>query len=116
MGTILTVCAGGLIAGESLLVLLHMHFPAVKPSRTRKNVLLAAADIGLGTILVVCALFWTGRESSLLLYPAAAVLIATHAYREVEYLAGRAAPFTATRGLFVFNHIRIALLIAALGR
>ena len=116
MARILTVCAGGLIAGESLLVLLHMHFPAVRPWRTRKNVLLAAADIALGALLVVLSTWWTVGDTRWLLYTAGAILIATHGYREIEYLAGDQEPFAATRGLFVFNNIRIVLLIATLGR
>jgi len=116
MGKLLTICAGGLIAGESLLVLLHMQLPFTRPSRTVKNVLLAVADILLGSLLVLLAVLWKGDDIRWLLYTAGAVLIATHIYREAEYLAGGAVPFTATKGLFLFNNIRIALLIASIGR
>jgi len=112
MDKILTLCAGGLIAGESALVLLHMNYPSARSWSTLKNILLAFADIALGSLLVFFAFFWMDEAGSWLLYSAAAVLIATHVYREAEYLAGRTDPFAATRGLFIFNNVRIALLLA----
>ncbi len=112
MDKILTLCAGGLIAGESALVLLHMNYPSARSWSTLKNILLAFADIALGAFLVFFSIFWMGDAGSWLFYAAAAVLIATHVYREAEYLAGRTEPFAATRGLFVLNNVRIALLLA----
>jgi hypothetical protein len=116
MGKIFAVCAGGLIAGESLLVLLFMNYPPIKSSRTFKNVALALVDIALGVLLVLLSVVWTGNDTRWLLYSAGSVLMVTHLYREAEYLSGRTKPFAATRGLFVFNNIRIALLLSLIGK
>ena len=43
------------------------------------------------------------------------VLLVTHLYREVEHLKRSRKRFTISLGLFVFNNVRIALLLAALG-
>jgi len=115
METILVLCAGGLISGESALLLLSMTYPSTAPWSTTKNVTLALTDICLGPLLAGLALFGGSHALGWLFCGAAGVLLVTHSIREVEYLAGSGKRFAMNVGLFVFNNVRICLLAASLG-
>ncbi len=115
MERILSICAGGLISGESALLLFGMTIPSVAPWSTIKNITLAATDIALGLLLACLALFGGLHSPVWLFCGAVGVLLVTHSIREVEYLAGSGKPFAKNVGLFVFNNVRICLLAASLG-
>lgn len=115
MEKILVVCAGGLISGESALLLFGMMYPSIAPWSTAKNVALALTDIGLGALLAFLALFGGSHALGWLFCGAVGVLLATHSFREVEFLAGSGKRFAMNVGLFVFNNVRICLLAASLG-
>jgi hypothetical protein len=115
MERILAICAGGLISGESALLLFGMTFPSVTTWLTTKNVALAATDITLGALLAGFSIVEADHPIGWLFYGAIGVLLITHSIREAEYLAGSGRRFAINVGLFVFNNIRIALLAASLG-
>ena len=115
MVRILAVCAGGLISGESALLLFGMAFPFVTTWLTIKNVALALVDIALGALLAFASILGADHSPGWFFYGAIGVLLISHSIREIEYIAGSGGRFAANIGLFVFNNIRIALLAASLG-
>jgi hypothetical protein len=115
MVRIFAICAGGLIAGESALLLFGMTFLFATAWLTTKNVALAAVDIALGALLACISIPGTHHSPGWFFFAAVGVLLITHSIREVEYIAGSGRRFVINVGLFVFNNIRIALLAASLG-
>jgi len=115
MEKILVLCAAGLIAGESALLLVGMTYPYIAPWSTIKNIVLAATDIVLGLLLGGLAILGGSHTLAWLFCGAVGVLLVTHSIREVEYLSGSGRRFAVTLGLFVFNNVRLGLLAASLG-
>ena len=113
MRNILTFCAGALVAGESLILLVGMNLPRPGAWSTPINVSLAASDVLLGGFLVFLVLSRAGYERMPLYFLAVGLLLATHAWRTWEYLSGRPAPFAASPALFVANIVRLALTVAS---
>ena len=99
---ILTNLTGLLVAGEALalwirVIVLHPESPWV----TKSVQILLVLDIVSGAALVA------STDSSILQVPAASVILATHAYRVWEYLAGKPERFCFNKKLFVFNIIKL---------
>jgi hypothetical protein len=115
MDQIVVACAGGLIAGESALLLFGMNFPSITPWSTARNIVLAVTDIILGALMVCISVFEKKYLNAWPFYAAVAVLLSTHLYREVEHLGKSGERFIINSALFVFNNIRIGLLVASLG-
>jgi hypothetical protein len=111
---IIAVCAGGLIAGESALLLFRMNYPSTTFWSTAKNTVLAVTDIILGALLVFISVFEKRYLYTWPFYATVAVLLSTHLYREIEHLEKSGKRFTMNIALFVFNNVRICLLLASL--
>ena len=112
---IATLCAGSLVAAESALLLFGMNVPTISPWSTSRNVALAASDVALGSLLIYAAVAGRLLSGAWVSDAAACLLMLTHAYRDVEFLAGWQEPFAESPALFVFNNLRLALLGLSLG-
>jgi hypothetical protein len=108
--TTATLCAGGLVAAESAVLLAGMNIPSISSWSTPKNLLLASSDDFLGSLLLYFSLSGKASRDTWLSWAASALLLITHVYREAEFLTGVSEPFTKGVPLFVFNNLRIVLL------
>jgi hypothetical protein len=107
---------GTVIAIESLALLIGTHLVARDSAWTvPKNTILIALDILGGAWLLFVAVRGRSRPVSIAFYVVAGILLLTHLYREWEYLAGIPNAFCANMPLFVFNNLRLAGLVAAIG-
>ncbi|HET6452594.1 MAG TPA: hypothetical protein VFI08_14850 [Spirochaetia bacterium] len=107
---IAALCAGGLVAAESALLLLGMNVPTVSAWSTPRNVALGVSDVVLGSVLIYAALSGRAAAGDWMYWASAGALALTHAFREVEFLAAGSEPFARSPALFVFNNVRLALL------
>lgn len=109
------ICAGGLIAVESSLLLFGMNYPAVTDWSSVKNISFALSDIVLGSSLI----FYSLSEKTLppsILYLTYGLLLSTHIYRSFEIVPILSEnKFCHNTPLYILNNIRIGLLATGLG-
>jgi hypothetical protein len=99
---LLTTVIGMLVAGEALMLWIGVVVRNPdSPWVTKAVRILLVLDIVSGAALAASA------DSSLLIVPAAAVILATHAYRAWEYLSDQPERFCFNLRLFVFNLIKL---------
>lgn len=100
--TLLTTIIGMLVAGEALMLWIGVVVRNPDSPWVTKTVrILLVLDIVSGAALAASA------DSSILIVPAAAVILATHAYRTWEYLSNQPERFCFNLRLFVFNIIKM---------
>lgn len=108
------VLVGLAIAGEGIALLVGMHLLSGrnKPWVSLRNDVLLACDLIAGSALVVVAA--AGALPGPAFWLVAAVALLAHAYREWEYVAGRANRFCINRPLLAMNTAKLAGLAAIL--
>ena len=99
---LLTTVIGILVAGEALILWIGVIVRNPdSPWVTESVRILLVLDIASGAALAASV------DSSILQVPAATVILATHAYRVWEYLAGRPDRFCFNLGLFWFDNVKL---------
>ena len=109
------LCAGGLIAIESSLLLFGMNYPSVSDWSSTKNVAFAVSDVILGSSLIYYSLSKIDIPKSLI-YLTYSLLFSTHIYRNFELIPILSEnKFCHNTPLYILNNVRIGLLATGLG-
>ncbi len=109
------ICAGGLIAVESLLLLFGMNYPTISNWSSVKNITFAVSDVILGSSLIYYSLSKNDIPISLI-YLTYGLLFSTHIYRNFELIPILSDnKFCHNTPLYILNNVRIGLLATGLG-
>ncbi|MCG8699344.1 MAG: hypothetical protein MI922_14915 [Bacteroidales bacterium] len=107
---ITTIVTGGLIAGESLALLVGMNLLSSGPNpwNTNRNNIMLGLDIITGAGMIYLGLTSNNLHSSKLLYALTSVNIASHTFRSYEYFGpGGDSKFCFNLPLFIVNNLKL---------
>ena len=98
---------GGVIAGESLLLLIGMNIPSASDWVSIKNISFSISDILIGSYMIYAALYQSDLQNSWPFFLLTAIPLITQGYRDYEYLSRTPNAFCANTPLFVMNNVRL---------
>ena len=115
--SIIMFISGGLIALESLMLLVGTNISGISPWTNPKNITFALTDIIFGAYLVFSVFSAKAQTDTIfriLFYSASIILLLTHGIRAAEYLSGADNPFLFNKPLYIFNWVRTGFLVSLL--